>query len=107
MAPGAEGREPSDEELKDFCNLGYASACPHIPLERAADAVHFTASNGSPLQVKFVMVKQHAPAAFGVLEFEASTRSWVTPHADPGLQRMAECFVEAWLARRVARCSED
>ncbi len=40
-APGRNGCAASDAELKDLCNLGYASACEHLPAERLADAVRF------------------------------------------------------------------
>lgn len=100
-APGCTGRKPAEDELKESCNLGYATACPHLPKERHADAVHFSASGETVLRVKYVMVKDHAPGEHGVLEFDAATLTWRDTHADAKVQRMAECYVEAWLARRV------
>jgi hypothetical protein len=100
MAPGCGERTPSDEELKDFCNLGYASGCGHIPQEREADAVHFAACDGKLVQVKFVTVREHAAARHGVLEFDAELRRWKGEDSDPTLQRMADVYVEGWLRRR-------
>ena len=33
-APGHEGARPSDQELQEFCNLGYAAKCSRLPAER-------------------------------------------------------------------------
>ena len=40
-APGHDGERPSDRELMECCNLGYAIGCPRLPHERSADAVRF------------------------------------------------------------------
>jgi hypothetical protein len=42
-APGHENAAPSPEELRDFCNLGYAENCGRLPRERAWDSVRFGA----------------------------------------------------------------
>ena len=41
-APGHEGAEPTNQELRELCNLGYAASCPRLPKERAYDAVRFS-----------------------------------------------------------------
>ena len=38
-APGQQGTEPSNEELRELCNLGYATGCLRLPRERNFDAV--------------------------------------------------------------------
>jgi hypothetical protein len=98
-APSCAGRKPGDDELKECCNLGYATACPHLPKERAADAVHFSASGEGTVRVNYVMVKDQAPGEHGMLEFDTTTRQWRNAHSDLNVQRMAECYVNAWLVR--------
>jgi hypothetical protein len=100
-APGHEGARPSDEELKDGCNLGYARNCSRLPRERSCDAVRFSLARDRErkLTVQFVCEIAHAPAAHGMLEFDAAAQSWSSQHADPRIQRMAECFLQAYLRR--------
>jgi hypothetical protein len=100
-APNCAGRKPGEDELKDSCNLGYATSCPHLPNDRHADAVHFSATGEGYVRVSYVMVKDQAPGEHGILEFDTATREWRSTHRDANVQRMAECYVEAWLARRV------
>jgi hypothetical protein len=100
-APGCTDRKPEDDLLKESCNLGYATACPHLPKDRHADAVHFSASGEGVVRVNYVTEKDHAPREHGMLEFDTATLTWRNVHSDENVQRMAECYLEAWLARRV------
>ena len=79
-APGHEGEAPSQEELRDFCNLGYAEGCARLPQHRAWDSVRFGArtvddgaGNGSRrrIHVRYVCERCHRPAEHGFLEFDA------------------------------------
>jgi hypothetical protein len=103
-APGHDGEAPGPEELHDFCNLGYAEQCPRIPRERLWDSVRFgarisVAENAGPqrVQVRYVCERQHLPADYGFLEFDPSRSCWTKAHPDSRVQRMAECFVTAYL----------
>lgn len=100
-APGHEGAEPSDQEQQDLCNLGYAATCSWLPVERSCDAVRFsvTRDDGSRLQLCFVCESAHHPVAHGTLEYDSAASQWISTHADPRLQRMAECYVESYLSR--------
>ncbi len=100
-APGHEGAQPTDEEFKDGCNLGYARRCPRLPQERASDAVRFSLARDrdGKLNVQFVCEIGHAPATHGMLEFDAGARCWTTRHQDVRIQRMAECYLESYLRR--------
>ncbi len=102
MAPGQDGNPPTDTELGSCCNLGYAHDCARLPKERAADAVHFCVAGerDGVVSVGWVMVKDHAAAGHGKLEFEAETGSCGAPHADATVQRMAECYVQTYLQRK-------
>jgi hypothetical protein len=107
-APGHEGETPSQEELQDFCNLGYAVGCGRLPAERVWDSIRFgarTVSDGAKngrgrrIQVRYVCERDHRPAGHGFLEFDApeDTLRCSMPHADSRLQRMAECFLASYL----------
>ena len=101
-APGHEGARPSDHELKSGCNLGYANACSRLPPERHADAVRFALGEERDgiLHVLFVCERDYLPAGHGELLYETLSTSWLRPHDDPRVQRMAECYVQAQRARR-------
>jgi len=108
-APGHEGENPSQEELREFCNLGYAEGCGRLPLERTWDAVRFAARTAQVeargegcgrIQVRYVCESGHRPAEHGFLEFDAVERAWPVRHPDARVQRMAECFLESYLEKR-------
>ncbi len=114
-APGHEGEVPSGEELREFCNLGYAHGCARFPHDRTWDSVRFGArilgkngdgaadSNGSEntfasgrIQIRYICEHDHRPAAQGTLVFDAQSKC-DQAHPDPRLQRMAECFLQSYL----------
>ena len=108
-APGHDGETPLAEELRDFCNLGYAELCPRLPRERMWDSVRFivridvaAVENTAPhcIQVRYVCERKHLPADYGFLEFDSSQARWTKQHPDACVQRMAECFVETYRQRR-------
>jgi hypothetical protein len=92
---------PTHEELRQCCNLGYATACPRLPAERVADAVRFIArSVENTVQVRYVLERAHAPAETGTLVYDALTGSFLESHADHRIQRMAECHLQSFLRAR-------
>jgi hypothetical protein len=106
-ALGHEGESPSEEELRDFCNLGYAEGCSRLPRERMWDSVRFaarTVSNGngdrSSIQVRYVCERDHRPAEHGLLEFYPAEARWQQEHRNRRIQRMAECFLESYVEKR-------
>jgi hypothetical protein len=101
-AAGQEGFTPGPEELANFCNLGYARNCPRLPQERAWDAVRFSIARdkGGVVTVLFVCERDYRPAQHGTLEYDFALARWRVPHADPRLQKMAECYLECYLLRR-------
>jgi hypothetical protein len=107
-APGHEGDAPSQEELREFCNLGYAEGCGRLPRERAWDSLRFAArtvgsdgenGNRARIQVRYVCERGHRPAEHGMLEFDPFETRWEHPHRDSRVQRMAECFLESYLEK--------
>src|SRR4029077_16770353 len=98
-----EGAQPSDEHLREFCNLGYAETCSRLPRKRPCDAVRFSVAreSGSQLFLWFVCEAGHLPGAHGTLEYDVSLARWTCSHDDPRIQKMAECYLESYLLRRV------
>ena len=102
FAPGHEGIEPAPEELRDGCNLGYPKNCPKLPKERSCDAVRFGVARdtGTRVHLLFVCEAKHLPMQHGTLEYDASLATWISPHPDPRIQKMAECYLESYRARK-------
>jgi hypothetical protein len=111
-APGHEDHVPSQEELQEYCNLGYAAGCGQLPQERAWDSVRFGARtacsdekdlNGGHIQIRYVCERDHRPVEHGTLRFDATTTRWEERHSDLRVQRMAECFLASYLEKRKKR----
>ncbi len=100
-ASGHENADLTTDELKN-CNLGYASNCSRLPRDRASDAIRFSVARdlGSQLSLWFVHELNHRPAGHGTLEYDVSLATWTSPHADPNIQKMADCYLQAYLQRR-------
>jgi len=116
-APGHEGEIPSQNELHEFCNLGYAETCSRLPQERAWDSVRFgirpvrnenqneadtrpLSAAGPRIQVRYICERAHRPVEHGLLEFDSIQSCWNSPHRDPRLQRLADCFLAAYLEKK-------
>jgi len=112
-APGHEGAEPANQELRELCNLGYAASCPRLPKERAYDAVRFSIARdcSGHLELWFVCESGYRPAGHGKLEYDLDLSQWVSSHSDLRIQKMAECYLQAYLLRRIqpalAGCSSS
>jgi hypothetical protein len=106
-APGHESTVPSEEELRDFCNLGYATACVRLPQQRSWDSVRFSAKtvaekNTGPIfiQIQYSCERDHRPVEHGSLEFHSAQSRWKQMHHDTRVQRMAECFLQSYVEKR-------
>jgi hypothetical protein len=91
----------SHRELRE-CNLGYALTCPRLPQTRACDSVRFGIANdsGSKVLLWFICEAGHRPVRHGTIEFDPLLKLWTTTHPDPRIQKMAECYLESYLARK-------
>jgi hypothetical protein len=102
-APGHEHEpcSPANREL-EACNLGYAQTCQRLPKERSCDAVRFgvTRDSSSLVTLRYVMETAHQPAGDGALEYDRSIGRWISTYPEPRIQKMAECFLQSYLARR-------
>ena len=90
--------------VRDFCNLGYASACPRIPRDRDWDAVRFSVAGSSPEQITLLYVCElnHAPVEHGTLSFEVAGEVWRDAPRDPRVRRLANSFLHAYRIRQTA-----
>lgn len=108
-APGHEGIQPSDDELRELCNLGYAAKCPRLPVERSYDAVRFSVARetGPQLMLWFVCESGHHPVHHGQLEYNVSLGQWISSHPESRIQKMAECYVQSYLLRKSPPISRE
>ena len=102
----ASGQElaASGKHIREFCNLGYATDCPHLPRGRDWDAVRFSVARANQEQVTicFVCELAHAPIEHGEIIFDLAGESWLHAHPDPRVFTLATCFLEAYRARTSA-----
>ncbi|MFY9674623.1 MAG: hypothetical protein WB817_07355 [Terriglobales bacterium] len=91
-----------NDSLRDFCNLGYASACPHIPPARDWDAVRFSVAGSAAQQITlfYVCEKNHAPIAHGTMTYDLARKAWRDPHADARVHRLANSYLQAYRVRQ-------
>jgi hypothetical protein len=93
----------SEAHLRDFCNLGYAAACPYLPPHREWDAIRFCIAHESRNQVivSFVCELAHAPVEFGTLTYDLSANVWVDAKRDARVVRLANSYLQTYRVRRV------
>jgi hypothetical protein len=60
-----------------------------------------TRESGSLLALRFVCEKNYRPASDGTLEYDSLRQQWNSTHNDPQIQRMAQCFLQSYLSRKV------
>ena len=108
-ASGHEGVRPSDEELRNSCNLGYAKSCTRLPADRHSDAVRFSLGEERDglLRVRYACERNHQPIAHGELLYAIAAMTWPEAHTDTRLQRMAECYLQTQLARREPKVAAE
>jgi hypothetical protein len=92
---------PTDDQVRECCNLGYASNCPRLPAQRAWDAVRFAVARDCKERIVLCYVCEmgHHPAEHGVLEYETGPSRWTLWHRDSRIQKMAECYLECYRER--------
>jgi hypothetical protein len=99
---GLEEFTPSEVELREFCNIGYAGGCCHMPADRYSDGVRFAIARDeeSRIVLHYVSERFHEPVEYGRLEYDCLAQRWLAPMRDPCLQRQAECYVAVYLEKR-------
>jgi hypothetical protein len=102
----ASGQEQaaSDIQVREFCNLGYATGCPHLPQQRDWDAIRFSISRVRREQITicFTCESEHAPIESGKLIFDLANESWLQTDSDPRVLRLATCYLQAYRGRQKA-----
>jgi hypothetical protein len=96
-------RKPSSKShIREFCNLGYATACPHLPATRDCDAIRFCVASSSADQIKlaYACERSHAPIAHGTLVYDLPGELWLDPHPDPRIARLAASYLHAYRIRQ-------
>ena len=100
----ASGQEiaPAEAHIRDFCNLGCATACPHLPRHRDWDAVRFSVANAnaSQLTLWYVCELGHAPIEHGKLTFDLVSEAWLNLYPDPRVLALAGAYVQTCRARK-------
>lgn len=101
--------QPTSDELREFCNLGYAAGCSRLPEQRACDAVRFRVAREreSRTMVQYVCETGHRPAAHGILEYDRQSQAWSVSHPDPRIQRMADCYLQSYFVRKITPAGEN
>ena len=101
-APGHDGAVPTDDELKQNCNLGYARNCSRLPEQREADAVRFAIlrDRDGQISIGYVSELNYLPGDHGNLQYDALLTRWLSLHPEERVQALAECFLQSYLARR-------
>ncbi len=81
---GLEEITPSEVELREFCNIGYAGGCSHMPADRCSDGVRFAIARDeeSRIVLHYVSERFHEPVEYGRLEYDCKLQSWLAPHAE-------------------------
>jgi hypothetical protein len=99
---GPQEFTPTDATIRDFCNLGYAVACPHLPAERDWDAIRFSVARTSVDQITlhYVCESAHTPAEHGKLSFDLVRRQWLNPHPDARVHRLANSYLHTFRSRQ-------
>ncbi|HSM84754.1 MAG TPA: hypothetical protein VLT16_01325 [Candidatus Limnocylindrales bacterium] len=94
--------KPCEDELREFCNLGYAAQCAHMPEERRADCVRFAVAKdeGQRIALYYAYERDHAPVDWGTVAYDVRTGQWAWSIEDVCVQRQAECYLAAYLERR-------
>jgi hypothetical protein len=106
-APEHEGELPKQDELRDFCNMGYAARCPRLPQDRRSDSNRFRVTQvGAQITISFCSERAHAPVEQATLTFDPAVSRWTQTHADSCVQRQAECALEAWRAQSARQEAE-
>jgi hypothetical protein len=104
-AAGEERATPADAELREFCNLGYATQCAKLPAARRSDAVRFAIAKdgGDRILLHYCCERDHAPVEHGQLQYDCGAQAWRVSHQNPCIQRQAECYVAVYLERKGCR----
>jgi len=100
---------PLESEIREFCNLGYATLCPHLPQQRDWDAIRFAVARASDEQIvlSYSCELDHAPREHGTMTFNVSRQAWVNTHADARVNRLADSYLQSYRSRQSGASSNS
>ena len=89
--------------------MGYAVSCVRLPQARPCDAVRFSVARESAAQLSiwFVCETAHRPTSHGTLQYDAAGGRWISSHGDSQIQKLAECYVHTYLAKKIPVVTES
>ncbi|MGA9640692.1 MAG: hypothetical protein WBQ72_04805 [Terriglobales bacterium] len=88
--------------IRDFCNLGYATNCPHLPRDRDWDAVRFcvTSAVAEQITLAYACERDYAPIDHGTMTYDLRSEAWRERPGDPRITRLAASYVQAYRVRQ-------
>lgn len=88
--------------IREFCNLGYATGCSNLPLNRDWDAVRFSIAGSSLEQVTlcYTCELDHTPVEHGTLIYDAVGKARGVESCDPRVRRLANSYLHAYQSRQ-------
>lgn len=100
----ASGQEvaASERDIREFCNLGYATSCPHLPRLRDWDAIRFSVARAGREQVTihFICELDHVPIEHGQLTFDLVNETWLNMRADERISTLAASYLHSYRSRQ-------
>ena len=101
-AAGHEQAVPTPDQLKQWCNFGYAGKCPWLPARRHADKVSFSIARDKEgiVLIYYVLEVDHTPGEHGTLQYDDQQSRWLKRHDDTRIQKQAECYLDSYLQRK-------
>lgn len=93
---------PEPTAVHTFCNFGYArQSCNRFPASDGPDAVRFSISrdNGTSIEVRWAIERDHHPFAVGTLAFERANGAFASEPPFPALLKQAFAYVSSYLRR--------
>jgi hypothetical protein len=97
--------EPGVDDLRQYCNLGYARGrCSRFPAASdTADAIRFSVTRDRDGDIALICIfeKDYAPVRHLALIYATGTRSFATAVETSILEAQARKFIDSYLNRKV------
>lgn len=96
--------EPGLDEVRKFCNLGYARGrCPRFPAAfDGPDAIRFSIANenSDTLSLVCILERDYSPGRHSAMVYDMRSACFTTRSESSNLDAQARQFVESYLSRR-------
>ena len=97
--------EPTESQIRELCNCGYARGrCDRFPPEGGGDAVRFSicSDRNGRVGLVYIIEKGHAPMESGGLEYVVDEAVFAVAVENELLLEQAKAFLTSYLRRRAA-----